>query len=58
MKFKVNVSYEEQYTIIVEATTAEDAEKLVMLQLEANSMDDHEARSTNDREYEAYVELS
>ena len=58
MQFKVNVSYSETYTVIVKANTAEEAEKLVMLQLEANSMDDHEDRSTNDREYEAYTELS
>jgi len=57
MQFKVNVSYSEQYTVIVKADSAEEAERLVMLQLEANSMDDHEDRSTNDREYEAYTEL-
>ena len=58
MKYKVNVSYSETYTVIVEANSAEEAERLVTLQLEANSMDDHEDRSTNDREYEAYTELT
>ena len=57
MQFKVNVSYSETYTIIVEAKTAQEAEDKTMLQLQANSMDDHEDRSTNDREYEAYTEL-
>ncbi len=58
MQYKVNVSYSETYTVIVEANSPQEAEDLVMMQLEANSMGDHEDRSTNDREYEAYTEVT
>ena len=57
MIYRVNVSYEEQYTVEVEASTPQEAEEKILLQLEANSISDHEDRSTNNREYEAYVEL-
>ncbi len=55
--FKVNVYYSEAYTILVEAETPQEAEELTILELEANSMSNHEDRSTNDREYEAYTEI-
>ena len=55
--FKVNVYYSEAYTILVEAETPQEAEELTLLELEANSMSNHEDRSTNDREYEAYTEI-
>ena len=57
MIYRINVSYEEQYTVEVEAKTPQEAEEKILLQLEANSMSDHEDRSTNNREYEAFVEL-
>ena len=55
--FKVNVYYSEAYTILVEAETPQEAEELTILELEANSMSNHEDRSTNDKEYEAYTEI-
>jgi len=55
--FKVNVYYSEAYTILVEAETPQEAEELTLLELEANSMSNHEDRSTNDKEYEAYTEI-
>ena len=57
MQYKVNVNYEESYTVIVEANTAQEAKELVELQLESDSIEAHTVRSTFNREWEVDTEV-
>jgi len=57
MQYRVNVNYEESYTVIVEAETAQEAKELVELQLENDSIEAHPNRSTFNREWVADTEL-
>ncbi len=58
MQYKVNVSYEESYTVIVEADTPQEAKELVELQLESDSLEAHPDRSTFNREWEVDTEVT
>jgi len=57
MKYKVQVNYEESYTVIVEAKTAQEAKELVEKQIELDGIEAHADRSPFDREWEVDTEL-
>ena len=57
MQYKVNVNYEEAYTVIVEADTAQEAKEKVELQLESDGIEAHPDRSAFNREWEVDTEI-
>ena len=51
MLYEVNVNYEETYTVRVEANSPQEAQEIVELQIETDSIEAHPDRNTEHREW-------